>query len=259
MGASNLTYDGVSPADLAARIRCPSCLVLRSVSSTLDLVHELAQEGAPAGTAVLADQQIRGRGREGRRWHSPPGSGILLGYLHRPRRQAVAGVLALRVGLAVGEALAALGIETRLKWPNDVVIRGRKAGGILCEARTVSREVAWVGVGIGLNVRGPVPSEVAQHAVALDAVRPGITRLEVLEALMPRLHRLAEGATLTEAERSSYQRYDWLAGQEVVEPVRGRVAGVDVEGALMVETSEGPQRVLAGSVVVATPGGNGGR
>lgn len=253
MGAPVLTYDGVSPADLAARIRCPSCLVLRSVSSTLDLVHELAQEGAPAGTAVLADQQVRGRGREGRRWHSPPGSGVLLGYLHRPRQPGVAGVLALRVGLAVGEALAALGIEARLKWPNDVVVLGRKAGGVLCEARTVAR-VAWVGVGIGLNVRGPVPAELVGRAIALDAVRPGIGRLEVLEALMPRLHQLAEGATLTQAERNAYQRYDWLAGREVVEPVRGRASGVDAEGALVVETGSGAQRVLAGSVVVSRAG-----
>jgi len=258
MGTSVLTYDGVSPADLAARIRCPSCLVLRSVSSTLDLVHELAQEGAPAGTVVLADQQVRGRGREGRRWHSPPGAGILLGYLHRPRREAIAGVLALRVGLAVGEALAELNVATQLKWPNDVLIQGRKAGGILCEARTVSR-LAWVGVGIGLNVRGPVPAEVAGHAVALDAARPGVTRLQVLEALLPRLHQLAEGATLSPAEREAYRRHDWLAGREVTEPVAGRVAGVDAEGALLVETTTGAQRVLAGSVVLAGTTDDGGR
>ena len=134
MGAPQLTYDGVSPADLAARIRCPSCLVLRSVSSTLDLVHELAQEGAPAGTAVLAEQQVRGRGREGRRWHSPPGSGILLGYLHRPRSPGLAGVLALRVGLAGVGGLGAVGMAGRLKRPNDGWVRGRKAGGVLVGA-----------------------------------------------------------------------------------------------------------------------------
>jgi BirA family biotin operon repressor/biotin-[acetyl-CoA-carboxylase] ligase len=251
MGAPVLIYDGVSPADLAARIRCPSCLVLRSVSSTLDLVHELAEEGAPAGTAVLADEQIRGRGREGRQWHSPAGSGILLGYLHRPRRSSVAGVLALRVGMAVGSALAALGIEARLKWPNDLVVGGRKAGGILCEARTAAGDVAWVGVGIGLNVRGPVPAEVARRAVALDQVRPGVTRLQVLEVLMPRLHQLAEGSTLSQTERDAYRRMDWLAGRDVVEPVVGKVAGVDADGALVVETPGGTRRVLAGTVLVA--------
>ncbi len=255
MGAAPVTFDGVSPADLAARIRSPSCLVLRSVSSTLDLVHELAAEGAPAGTVVLADQQVRGRGREGRQWHSPPGSGILLGYLHRPRREAIAGVLALRVGLAVGEALAALGVEAHLKWPNDVVIRGRKAGGILCEARTVSGDGAWVGVGLGLNVRGPVPAEVAHRAVALDQVQPGITRLQVLEALMPRLHQLVEGATLSEAERAAYRRYDWLAGRDVVQPVAGRVWGVDADGALVVEVRGEHRRVLAGTVRIAGSSG----
>jgi BirA family biotin operon repressor/biotin-[acetyl-CoA-carboxylase] ligase len=248
MGAPVLTYDGVSPADLAARIRCPSCLVLRSVSSTLDLVHELAQEGAPAGTAVLADEQVRGRGREGRRWHSPPGAGILLGYLHRPRGPGVAGVLALRVGLAVGEALSALGFGPRLKWPNDVVLGDRKVGGILCEARSQGAGVSWVAVGIGLNVRGAVPAEVAGKAVALDEVRPGVTRVAVLEALMPRLHQLADGPALSETERAAYRRYDWLAGREVVEPVRGKVLGVDVDGALLVGSARGPERVLAGTV-----------
>ncbi len=257
MGAAPLTYDGASPADLAARIRSPSCLVLRSVSSTLDLVHELAAEGAPAGTVVLADEQARGRGREGRKWHSPRGAGVLLGYLHRPRSEAIAGVLALRVGLAVGEALGALGITAGLKWPNDVVIRDRKVGGILCEARTVSGDVAWVGVGIGLNVRGPLPAEVAHRAIALDELQPGITRLQVLEALVPRLHQLAEGPTLSEVERAAYRRYDWLAGRDVVEPVPGRVFGVDADGALIVETHRGPRRVLAGTVVPSQAGMSG--
>ncbi len=256
MGAAPVRYEGISPADLAARIRSPSCLVLRSVSSTLDLVHQLAAEGAPAGTVVLADEQVRGRGREGRQWHSPAGTGILLGYLHRPRREAIAGVLALRVGLAVGEALSALGLTPRLKWPNDVLLGDRKVGGILCEARTVSGGIAWVGVGIGLNVRGPVPAQVAHLAAALDEVHPGMTRLRVLEALVPRLHQLAEGAALSEAERAAYGRYDWLAGRDVVQPVAGRVWGVDADGALVVETAGGPKRALSGTVVL-TPASEG--
>ena len=87
---------GFTPAELAARIRATSCLVLPAVTSTLDIVHELAAEGAPAGTVVLADEQVSGRGREGRRWLSPPGAGLLLGYLHhaRGRGETLAGVLA---------------------------------------------------------------------------------------------------------------------------------------------------------------------
>jgi BirA family transcriptional regulator, biotin operon repressor / biotin---[acetyl-CoA-carboxylase] ligase len=245
-------YDGLTPAELAARIRATSCLVLPTVTSTLDIVHELAAEGAPAGTVVVADEQVMGRGREGRRWLSPPGAGLLLGYLHRARGrgESLAGVLALRVGLAVGAALASLGVEVGLKWPNDVVLRDRKAGGILCEARSVPVG-GWVAVGIGLNVRSPVPREVADHAAALGDGRPDLTRVAVLEALLPLLQQLDDGPTLSEAERRGYGARDWLAGRELVEPVAGRVAGIDGDGALVVETGSGMRRVLAGTVVAA--------
>lgn len=216
----------------------------------MDIVHQLASEGAPAGTVVLADEQVTGRGREGRRWHSPPGGGILLGYLHRPAAEPIAGVLALRVGLAVSQALGELGFEPRLKWPNDVMLRDKKVGGILCEARTAPGEATWVGVGIGLNVHGPLPAEVTSCAVALDEAEPTITRLAVLEALMMRLHQLGDGPVLSEAEQAAYRRYDWLAGRDVVEPVPGRVTGVDPDGALVVETRGRRQRVLAGTVVL---------
>jgi BirA family biotin operon repressor/biotin-[acetyl-CoA-carboxylase] ligase len=246
-----MNYDGLTADDLAARIRAPSCLVLPRVTSTLDMVHELAAEGAPGGTVVLADEQVKGRGREGRRWHSPRGAGILLGYLHRPVQEPVSGVLALRVGLAVGETLAVLGFLPRLKWPNDVVLGDHKVGGILCETRTGNDGAAWVSVGVGLNVHGPVPAEVVERAGALDEVKPGITRLAVLEELIPRLHQLRSGSALSDAEQAAYRRLDWLAGREVVEPLAGRVSGVDPDGALVVETGSGMRRVLAGTVVVA--------
>lgn len=246
-----MMYDGLAASDLAARIRAPSCLVLPRVTSTLDMVHELAGEGAPSGTVVLADEQIAGRGREGRPWHSPSGAGILLGYLLRPAQAPVAGVLALRVGLAVGGALSALGFAPRLKWPNDVVLGDRKVGGILCEARTASGGAVWVGVGVGLNVRGPVPPEVAARAAALDQLDPAVTRVAVLEQLIPRLHQLGGGPSLTAEEQVAYRSYDWLAGRQVVGPVAGRVVGVDADGALLVEGSRGRERVLAGTVVVA--------
>ncbi|MBI2073887.1 MAG: biotin--[acetyl-CoA-carboxylase] ligase [Gemmatimonadetes bacterium] len=251
MGPSRVTYDGLSPRDLAARIRAPSCLVVPRVTSTLDLVHQLAAEGAPDGTVVLADEQVAGRGREGRRWHSQRGAGILLGYLHRPAQEPIAGVLALRVGLAVGQALGALGLEPRLKWPNDVVMGDQKVGGILCEARTAPGGTTWVGLGIGLNVHGPLAPEVASRAATLDQRDPKVTRLAVLEELIPRLHQMRGGAALTAAEQAAYRRYDWLAGRDVVSPVAGRVVGVDVDGALLVESQGRPRRVLAGTVVVA--------
>src|SRR5690348_10669072 len=172
-----MIYDGVAPADLAARLRAPSCLALATVTSTMDIVHELAAEDAPAGTVVLADEQVKGRGRMGRRWHSPRGAGVWMGYLLRPSQSLEGGVLSLRVGLAVVQALGDLGVTARLKWPNDVVADDRKLAGILCEARWIKEQTSWVAVGIGMNVHGPLPAEIVDGAVSLDELYPGATRV----------------------------------------------------------------------------------
>lgn len=248
--AGSVNYDGLTPAELAARLRAPHCVVLGSTNSTLDVLHELAAQGAPSGTLVLAEEQTAGRGREGRRWYSPPGVGIWLGYLSRPVSGAASGVLALRVGLALAASLRDLGIEAALKWPNDIYLRDRKVAGVLCEARSAGG-AGWVAVGVGINVHGPLPPELRDEAIAVDEVNPSVSRVAILERLVPRLHRLSGEPLLSPAELQAYQAWDWLRGRELVAPVRGRAAGVDAQGALMVATTGGPERVLAGSVVAA--------
>lgn len=249
-----MKYDGLEPADLAARLRAPSCLALATVTSTMDIVHELAAEAAPAGTVVLADEQVKGRGRLGRRWHSPRGAGVWLGYLMRPAEPLESGVLSLRVGLAVVEALDALGAAAQLKWPNDIVADDRKLAGVLCEARWLKESTAWVAVGIGINVRGPLPAEIRGDAVTLDEIQRGVTRVEFLEALVPRLNALSHAAILSDAERAAYARRDWLLGRRLTEPMSGTAAGVAADGALLVEVPAGIERVLGGGVVVAEHG-----
>lgn len=243
-----MIYDGVPPAELAARLHAPGCLALASVTSTLDIVHALADEGAPPGTVVVADEQVAGRGRQGRRWHSPPGTGIWLGYLARPARTTETGLLALRVGLAVVDALSDLGVSAGLKWPNDVILRDRKLAGILCEARWAADRLVWVAVGVGINVRGPLPPAISDGAIALQEALPGVSRVTVLEALVPRLHRLPDVATLDEAEQAAYRRHDWLAGRRLIEPVAGTARGVDDQGGLLVETAAGLSRVVGGTI-----------
>lgn len=244
-------YDGVSQDELVRRLGAPRCLVLEQVSSTLDVVHELAEEGAPAGTVVLAEEQLAGRGRMGRRWLSPPGTGIWLGYLARPGCAVERGLMALRVGLAVMRALGDLEVAAELKWPNDVVASDRKLGGILCEARWSQRRVAWVAAGVGLNVRGPLPAELEDTAIALDEIRPDVSRVAVLERLVPRLHVLPDVAELTDEERATFARHDWLRGRRLTEPVVGTAMGIDREGALLVETEQGVERIVGGSVAAA--------
>jgi len=245
------TYDGLTAEALGTVVRSPHCLVFDSVTSTLDVVHEIAAEGAPTGSLVVADEQVAGRGRQGRRWHSPPGTGVWLGYLCRPQHGGERGVTALRAGLALTEALATLGVEASIKWPNDVVIRDRKAGGILCEGRWSRDHLQWMAIGIGVNIHGPMPEELVASAVAVDEVQPSVSRVGLLERLIPLLHDLPDLPQLTEAELRTFRMHDWLAERAIGAPVSGRARGIDAEGAFLIETGAGVQRILGGSIVPA--------
>jgi BirA family biotin operon repressor/biotin-[acetyl-CoA-carboxylase] ligase len=129
---------------------------LESVGSTNDAARELAQAGAAHGTAVVADEQTRGRGTKGRAWHSPRGLGLYASFI---LRGAAGGpvpslhLLPLAAGLAASDAvLAAVGIEVRLKWPNDLVHDGKKLGGILSEGVSGAAGGDFAVVGVGINV-----------------------------------------------------------------------------------------------------------
>ena len=244
-----MKYEGLDPAALSKRLAVPSCLALERVTSTLDLIHQLAEEGAPAGALVLADEQMSGRGRQGRRWRSPKGSGVWLGTLKRPPQPVDGGLLALRVGLCVANALDSLGIVSQVKWPNDVMVHDRKVAGILCEARSGSMG-AWVAVGIGINVYGPLPSDIADVAISLDDIHSTVTRLAVLDALVPLLGMLCDAPMLTRAECIEFRERDWLGGRRVMAPVEGKARGIDQHGALLIQTSDGAvERVFGGQVV----------
>ncbi len=131
------------------------------------------------------------------------------------------------------------------------MVHNRKLAGVLCEARWRGQEVSWIAIGIGINVHGPLPQEIASRAIALDEVLPGVTRLAVLDALMPWLRDLSDEPTLTEQECVEYARSDWLQGRHITEPVGGAVQGLDRDGALLVQTAEGLERVMGGGVVTA--------
>lgn len=243
-------YDGQSAAALATRWGVPECMVYERVSSTLDVVHTTAAAGGPAGLVVLADEQVAGRGRQGRVWLSPPGQGIWLGYLVRPAVGDAVGLLSIRVGLAVARALERLDVSLALKWPNDLMLRDHKLGGVLCEARWRGSRPAWVAVGVGLNVRGPLPDALRAAAVTLDTERPGVTRLDVLDCLVPELADLPEAVPLGAGELTAYARRDWLSGRRTRVPVSGTARGLAADGALLVDTDDGRvERVVGGTIV----------
>lgn len=120
--------------------------------STMDFARRLASLNFPEGTAVLAEEQISGRGTKGRVWHSVRGKGLYVSFVLRPSSASL-NLLPLACGLATAEAIEELtGVRTSLKWPNDLVYQGKKLGGILCEAGSSGPQLSWTVAGIGVNL-----------------------------------------------------------------------------------------------------------
>jgi BirA family biotin operon repressor/biotin-[acetyl-CoA-carboxylase] ligase len=239
-------YAGANDVTIAARCAVPRVVLFDEVTSTLDVAHPLARDGAPEGTLILAERQTAGRGRSGRAWASEQGAGIWSTLIARPTDEAALDVLSLRIGLAAARALESFTTnEIRLKWPNDLMIDGGKLGGILIESRWRDERVDWIAIGIGINCR--LPRDVP-HARAL---REGVDRLSVLAAFVPavRAAAAAHGA-LGALELQEYARRDWALGRRCTSPAAGIVRGIDARGALLVRTSAGDVAARTGSLVL---------
>jgi BirA family biotin operon repressor/biotin-[acetyl-CoA-carboxylase] ligase len=223
------------------------------VGSTMDVIHQLAEDGAEAGTIVTAGEQLEGRGSRGRAWHSPPG-GLWLSALFRPPATGAIEVMSLRVGLAVADALEPLvSLPIQVKWPNDLMLGERKLGGILCEARWQGETLGWIAIGVGVNVRNQVPDGLTQAAISLSQVRPDITVDDVVGPIIAALRKIdLRGARLSAGELDRFAERDWLNGREIGAPVRGRVSGLGEDGALLVQTADQSEIPLrSGSVELA--------
>lgn len=248
--------------------------VAAETASTNDDARAAAAAGAPHGAAFLADAQTRGRGRGGRSWHSPPGENLYLSVVLRPAVPA-SGVapIALVMGLAVASVVerrlaparrvgapADLAVpEVRLKWPNDVLVGGRKLAGILVEAQLRGESVSSVIVGVGLNVRTrSFPPELSARATSLAMLGVDDVPREVLAAEL--LQALGEVATRFEAGglapfATDLARMDWLRGRHVeVAGVAGVAAGIDPAGHLLIRGADGALRAVAAGEVSVVSG-----
>jgi BirA family biotin operon repressor/biotin-[acetyl-CoA-carboxylase] ligase len=236
---TRVLYDGLDAEEIRRRTGARRVELRASVGSALDVAHELAAAGAPHGLLVLAEEQSTGRGRQGRSWQSPAGAGVWVVALLRPGAAPSAGALAIRVGLRLVEAVAEIAPRAapRLKWPNDLIVRHKKAGGVLCEARWQGEKLGWVAVGIGVNVRGPVPAGLRASAIALKAADASVTRIRLLEALVPRLWDAAAPARLEPSEQDAYLRLRWH--EDGAGPADAGGVGVDGDGALLVPAPDG--------------------
>ena len=234
---------------------------MAEIDSTNDAAKRAAKLGAPSGATFVAEVQRSGRGRQGRTWFGARGESILASVLVRlqcePRNLPP---ITLACGLAVRDAVArAITTRALLKWPNDVLVGGRKVAGVLVEAVIAGKSVEAVVIGFGINVhQRSFPDEIAERAtsVAMLAATPP-ERAEILADVLAGIdhdvaHVAARGLGLIHARITEA---DALAGRRIQtdEGVRGEALGIDVSGALRVRRDDGTLVGLhAGEVHLAT-------
>ena len=227
------------------------------VGSTNDVAMAAATRGAPEGCVVAANAQSSGRGRLGRSWASPPGAGLYVSVVLHPPRAALP-LVTIAAGVAVAEGIeAATGLQTSLKWPNDVYAGARKLAGILAESGS-SDAGEHVVVGFGINVRSAgLPADVAARATSVEtevgrSADRGLVLAECLAALASRYQMLKRSAGdeviagwRAHAAQHMNRQVEWDAGQGAR---RGIAHDIDPTGALLVRVDDQIVRVISGEV-----------
>jgi BirA family biotin operon repressor/biotin-[acetyl-CoA-carboxylase] ligase len=234
-------------------VAAPALVRLGRVDSTQTVAFALAADGAADRTVVVAQAQTAGRGRHGRLWLDEPGASLLTSIILRPRLEpARLPTLSLAAGVAVVEALERVtGLKPRLKWPNDVLVDGRKLAGILLESRIGPSPLVVLGIGVNLAQR-VFPADLADRATS---VRLATGRRVDADALLTALlESLDAWRTRLETEGWAPIRERWRAltetlGRRVsIDGVEGVAVDVDEDGALIVAEGDVRRRVVAGEV-----------
>jgi BirA family biotin operon repressor/biotin-[acetyl-CoA-carboxylase] ligase len=233
------------------------------IGSTNTAAMAAAAEGANEGSVFLAEEQTAGRGRGAHTWHSARSAGIYCSVVLRPAlppSQVL--VLALAAGLALSAAVEQVhpGMDIDLKWPNDVLIAGKKVCGILAEMNAEATRVRYIVVGVGINVNQTTfPKELEGEATSLRIVTGSDwSRVELTAALLKSLdreYRLLIGQSDAQlsilrrfSEQSSWVRGKQVRVQENGSTVEGTTEGLDERGFLRIRTLHGLQTVLSGTV-----------
>jgi BirA family biotin operon repressor/biotin-[acetyl-CoA-carboxylase] ligase len=246
-----------------------SYVILDEVDSTNDEAVRELTAGRPAPFVILAQKQTQGRGRFGRVWHSEANGNLYASFGFRPRVPPERmGAFTLWMGLNLCELLGNFAnLSPGLKWPNDIVFDGRKAGGILTEARVDSDQIRDLVFGLGLNVNSPAaewPGDLGRHAVSLaELVGAPLDLNRLTAALIGRVliayERFVEG-DYVKTFADLWHRYDVLRGKSIVLLEGGRrhagsMSGLDDDGALLLRDTRGrTQRFRAGEVTLEKTG-----
>jgi BirA family biotin operon repressor/biotin-[acetyl-CoA-carboxylase] ligase len=233
-----------------------------TIDSTNTKAKELAEQGYPSGTLVVADQQIAGKGRRGRSWESPSGCGIFMTLMLKPDiNPNNASMLTLVAALATAKAITDVtGADARIKWPNDIVIDGRKICGILTEMSAQFDYINHIVIGIGVNVHNEqFPEEIRGTAGSLLlACGRRFHRAQLIARFLERFEESYAVFRQTEDLEGLMKEYNALlvnANQQVrvldpKEPFEGKAIGITKKGELIVDTWESRKLVSSGEVSV---------
>jgi len=232
------------------------------LDSTNSEAYRMAREGAGEGEVVVADCQLRGKGRLGRRWLSPPGVNLYVSIILRPPiliRNAP--LITLMAAVATAKATKGItGLEPQIKWPNDLLINNKKVAGLLNEMKCKAGKVEFVILGIGININmtlGMVPEEMRSTATSLrEELGYDISRVEFLSTLLRELEGGYQGFLTGELGRilRQWEEFSQMVGKLVEmksfnEVIRGRVKGIDSNGSLLLSAPDGSERkVIAGDI-----------
>ena len=231
-----------------------------TIDTTMREASARAAAGAPSGTAVIAEEQTSGQGRHGHTWHSEKSAGLYLSIILR-QQKAAAPILTMALGLATAEAItASTGLPCDLRWPNDILINGKKAAGILTQ---LTESAAIAGIGINVNQK-LFPPELAQEATSLllESGHSHSRELLLLE-LLPAVDRYA--ALLADrgpdpilelfSARSTYATGKRVVVRQGESVLQGTTAGLNAAGFLVVRKDDGSDEIiLAGGVRAAGAG-----
>ena len=238
-------------------------LYFDTIDSTNTKAQELAEKGYPSGTLVVADKQESGKGRRGRSWVSPSGTGILMTLMIKPDiNPNNASMLTLVAALAVAKAITSVtGEEALIKWPNDIVVNGKKVCGILTEMNAQFDYINHIVVGIGINVHNEsFPEEISQMASSLmiEAGGKRFHRAQIIAETMSYFEQYYDTFLKTQDLSALVREYDELLvnrNKSVMvldpkEPFDGKAMGITPKGELIVETWESRKLVSSGEVSV---------
>lgn len=238
-------------------------LYFDTIDSTNTKAQELAEKGYPSGTLVVADKQESGKGRRGRSWVSPSGTGIFMTLMIKPDiNPNNASMLTLVAALAVAKAITSVtGEEAMIKWPNDIVVNGKKVCGILTEMNAQFDYINHIVVGIGINVHNEsFPEEISQMASSLmiEAGGKRFHRAQIIAETMSYFEQYYDTFLKTQDLSALVREYDKLLVNrnksvrvlDPKEPFDGKAMGITPNGELIVDTWESRKLVSSGEVSV---------